>query len=264
MPELAEVDYYRKQWDAGLGSPVTHVHLNGEKRIFRGTDTEALAEALIARRLRGSESRGKQMLFCFSGHCWLGLHLGMTGKLSTGPADYIPAKHDHLVLFQRKRALIFNDMRQFGRVLFARTPEAPPWWRDLPPDAASPGFTRELMDRFLDRHRKLAIKPALLLQDGFPGVGNWMADEILWRAGIAPHRPCSTLGDAERQRLHKETRFVARQALAKIGPDFADPPRTWLFHQRWTRTGICPKHKTPLQRAAIGGRTTAWCPACQA
>ncbi len=34
MPELAEVEYFRKRWDAGIGEKIVAVHLHGEKRIF--------------------------------------------------------------------------------------------------------------------------------------------------------------------------------------------------------------------------------------
>jgi formamidopyrimidine-DNA glycosylase len=119
------------------------------------------------------------------------------------------------------------------------------------------------MKQFLDRHGRLPIKASLLLQKGFPGIGNWMADEILWRAGIAPRKPTARLKPAELQSLWKEVRYVARVALEKIGKDFGDPPKGWLFHERWNGKGRCPIHKTPLKRETIGGRTTAWCSKCQ-
>ena len=263
MPELAEVAYYRKQWDSGLGSKILRVHLHPGKRVFRGADAEALASTLPGKLLRQSASRGKQMLFTFSANCWLGIHLGMTGRLSTAPPNYRPDKHDHLVLFQSKRALVFNDMRQFGRIQFLHSPAPPPWWTDLPPDPTSPAFTRVRMEQFLARRRKLPIKPILLLQEGFPGIGNWMADEILWRAGIKPRRTAHSLAAPERKRLYQQTRFVARAAVATIGKNFNDPPKTWLIHQRWTNKGVCPKHKTPLRRETIAARTSAWCPKCQ-
>lgn len=262
VPELAEVEFYRTQWNPGLGEKIARVHLHSEKRVFRGTDT-ALLRKLAGERLESSESSGKQMLFRFSHHYWLGIHLGMTGKLSAAPADHQPGKHDHLVLFQKKRTLIFNDARQFGRVLIHRGPEAPEWWSRIGAAVTSDAFTLKRMDAFLVRRSRLAIKAALLVQEGFPGVGNWMADEILWRAGIAPGRLCSTLKAVEQKALWREVRFVSREALKKIGKDFGDPPANWLFHERWKRGGHCPKHKTPLRKDTIGGRTTAWCPKCQ-
>lgn len=263
MPELAEVDYYRKLWDPGIGSNINRVALHADKRIFRGTDTAALGRLLIRKKLVASESGGKQMLFRFTGDLWLGLHLGMTGELSVGSADHKPEKHDHLVLYQNERSLIFNDLRQFGRVKFHHGKDAPDWWSELAPAIASDAFSRAFMTDFLKRHPKLPIKPSLLLQDGFAGVGNWMADEILWRARISPHRLNSKLGPATLQSLYQEVRYVCRVALEKIGPDFSDPPAGWLFHERWKRSGHCPKHHTPLKRETIRGRTAAWCPRCQ-
>lgn len=262
MPELAEVDYYRRQWDPGLGSKILRVHFNGEKRPFRGNDL-ALFPKLAGQKLITSESAGKQMLFRFTKDFWLGLHLGMTGKLSVAAASHAPAKHDHLVLYQRERALIFNDARQFGRVLIHQSKDAPPWWASIAPAVTSRAFTSGAMADFLVRHGRLPLKAALLHQKGFPGIGNWMADEILWRAGLSPKRLSNELKAAELARLHKEVRFVAREALLKIGKDFGDPPKGWLFHQRWSAKGTCPKHKVPLRRETIGGRTTAWCPRCQ-
>src|SRR5881394_4011507 len=125
MPELAEVESYRRKWNAGIGDRITRVHLHAEKRLFRGTDTKGIERDLPGKNLVGSESRGKQMLFQFSGNLWVGIHLGMTGNLSIGDPNYAPEKHDHFVLFQKKRALIFNDMRQFGRVLFHKGKEGP-------------------------------------------------------------------------------------------------------------------------------------------
>ncbi len=263
MPELAEVDYYRKQWDVGIGGAITRWPLHEEKRVFRGADVGAMKNLLRRKTLLGSESGGKQMLFRFSGDLWLGMHLGMTGRMSVGASDHKPGKHDHLVLYQEERSLIFNDLRQFGRVKFHHGPDVPEWWSNLGPAIASKAFNLEFMTEFLRRHPKLPIKATLLLQDGFPGVGNWMADEILWRAHISPHRLNSTLSASTIQSLYTQVRFVCRTALAKIGQDFSDPPAGWLFHERWKRAGSCPKHKTPLKRETIRGRTAAWCPSCQ-
>jgi formamidopyrimidine-DNA glycosylase len=101
------------------------------------------------------------------------------------------------------------------------------------------------------------------MQSGFSGIGNWMADEILWRANVHPARSARSVGQAERGALLRETKFVARRSLETLGRDYSDPPARWLIHQRWKPGGICPRHHTALRRATIGGRTTAWCPRCQ-
>ncbi len=263
MPELAEVEYYRKQWDAGLGARVIAVQLHARKRIFRGSDTRKLVQVLTEARLLRSMTRGKQMLFVFSGDGWLGLHLGMSGALRTEAAGFRPAKHDHLVLQQAKQALVFRDPRLFGRVKFRHGKYEPEWWSAAASEISSAAFSAGFVSGFLRRHSRAPIKAVLLLQSGFPGIGNWMADEILWRARIAPASRSGELTAAQQTALRRATRFVSREALRIIGSDFADPPKTWLIHQRWKPSGICPRHQTPLERATIGGRTTAWCAQCQ-
>src|SRR5689334_16265592 len=140
MPELAEVEFFRRRWDVGIGQPITRVHINAKKRVARGVDAAAMQRALVGAKFLKSEGHGKRMLFRFSGDAWLGIHLGMTGKLTAEPADFTPAKHDHLVLFQEKRALVFHDPRQFGRIQFHQGKDAPTWWSDLPPQPQDAAF----------------------------------------------------------------------------------------------------------------------------
>ncbi len=263
MPELAEVEYYRKRWDPGLGDRIVSVQLHGEKRIFRGSDVKALQRQLVRQKFLGSTARGKQMLFTFSGNNWLGLHLGMTGQLRVEERHFAPAKHDHLVLVQGQRSLVFRDARLFGRVRFHHGPTEPDWWHGENPELSDRRFNAAFLDDFLRRHARAPIKAVLLLQNGFPGIGNWMADEILWRARISPRLSAGQLTETQRRSLLRETRFVARASLRIIGRDFSDPPKSWLIHQRWKKGGHCPRDGKSLQRATIGGRTTAWCPQCQ-
>ena len=263
MPELAEVEYFRRKWNDGLGHKILKIKIHPKKRIFRGTDTRRLVEHLTGAKLLRSIARGKRMLFEFSDDSFLGLHLGMTGKMRIEDAGFHPEKHDHLILEQGARALVFRDSRQFGRVRFHHGKSNPDWWRTDIPEINERGFDQKFVDDFLRRHQKAPIKAVLLMQNGFSGIGNWMADEILWRAKIHPGTRCAKLTRKNRAALLKETKFVAHESLRTLGKDFSDPPETWLIHQRWKPGGVCPKHKTKLRRATIGGRTTAWCPKCQ-
>jgi formamidopyrimidine-DNA glycosylase len=263
MPELAEVEFFRKQWDCGLGQKIIAVQLHPRKRIFRGTNKRKIVDQLVGRHFLRSFARGKQALFKFSAGNWIGIHLGMSGKLRTEPAGFRPEKHDHFVLQQLQQALVLRDARLFGRVRFHHGRSEPEWWRAGGPDISSDKFDRRFLNAFLDRHARAPIKAIVLMQNGFAGIGNWMADEILWRAKIAPSVLAGALSAAQRARLLRETRFVASESLRIIGPDFSDPPADWLIHQKWKRKGVCPRHRSSLRHETIGGRTTAWCPRCQ-
>ena len=56
MPELAEVEYFRKQWNPGLGKRIDGVLIHPKARIFRGTDTTALVRSLTGATLERSEA----------------------------------------------------------------------------------------------------------------------------------------------------------------------------------------------------------------
>lgn len=264
MPELAEVEYYRKRWSPALGQFVVRVRLHSEKRIFRGADTGALVSGLKDARFHKALRHGKQMCFRFDDRYWLGVHLGMTGKLRLSTTGEPKQPHDHLVIeMQAGDSLIFSDPRLFGRIQYGNTSEVPIWWRDLPPELLSDGFTLETMSQVLTRRSRAPIKAVLLLQAFFPGIGNWMADEILWRARIHPATPAGSLSAFKRRALYARIREVCSDALAVIGNDWQRPPDAWLFNHRWRDGGRCPKTGAALQRATVGGRTTCWSPKWQ-
>ena len=272
MPELAEVEYYRKRWHlAAAGERVVEVLTHDKKKLLRELDLPAFRRALTGSTFESSAAAAKQMLFRFGGNVWVGIHLGMSGELSVAPADYSPGKHDHLVLRMERHALVFNDPRMFGRVDFHVGETAPRWWSRIAPAILSDDFTADAVATFLARRRRAPIKAVLLMQERFPGVGNWMADEILWRAAIHPARLAGSLTPVEVRTLWRECRTVCRQALDAIAgrgdklPDDLNVgiPRTWLFKHRWRKGGRCPKTGKPLAHAVIGGRTTCWSPARQ-
>ncbi|MBI5691254.1 MAG: Fpg/Nei family DNA glycosylase [Verrucomicrobia bacterium] len=272
MPELAEVEFYRKRWaQVATGARILRIATHDGRRVFRGTDVPALRRALTGATLVSSHAAAKQMLFCFRGGGWLGLHLGMSGELFVAPPTHEPGRHDHLVLYLRESALVFRDPRMFGRVLFHSGREAPTWWTQLAPPILSAAFTLEEVAAYLRRRARAPLKAVLLQQERFPGIGNWMADEILWRAALHPARPAASLSPAETRRLWRECRRVCQLALNCIaGRGQSLPadlnvgiPRSWLFLHRWQEGGRCPRTGCRLARATIGGRTTCWSPARQ-
>lgn len=272
MPELAEVEYYRKVWNPGLEKKVRQVYLNPHARNFRDCNTLILKQHLKGRVLRSSAAKGKHLLFHFSGNNWLGIHLGMSGKLCRTCIDkdrkdtqsvFKQDKHDHFVLLQSRHVLIFNDSRMFGRICFHHGKEAPEWWRNMPPALSSNNFDRAALKAYLTRRRRSTIKGVLLAQERFPGLGNWMADEILWRARIQPHCHAAQIEGDKLKDLFYAIKEVCRDALNVIGKDWSNPPESWLFNHRWGNKGRCPKTNKLLKRETVSGRTTCWSPAWQ-
>ncbi len=95
-------------------------------------------------------------------------------------------------------------------------------------------------------------------QSVIAGVGNLLADETLWRAGLSPVRPAGELSEEELDRLRRELRAATRRAIRRGGVHTGD-----LIPARGGG-GDCPRCGAALERQSVGGRTTYWCPAGQA
>ena len=278
MPELAEVELARRIWSPALGQTVVSVHTHPKTRVFRDTPAVAIESALQGAKLIDSQSHGKRLLFTFQKKTEihpLEVHLGMSGRLAVAGSEHETHKHDHLLIRFPDRTLIYNDYRQFGRAHLHDNPDP---WASLPPEVLDRRFTPRYVQQLLKKRPRTSLKALILDQSCFPGIGNWMADEICWRMGLHPATPTGQLDAAS---LRKETQFVTRGALRHVADKneglLADPsqgfaaggyvsqvpPKSWLFQHRWQKGGHCPRCQSELDRATIATRTTAWCPQCQ-
>jgi formamidopyrimidine-DNA glycosylase len=100
----------------------------------------------------------------------------------------------------------------------------------------------------------VALKARLLDQHRIAGIGNLLADEALWRAGLDPGRASASLSAAELRRLHRHLRATVEELTWRGGSHTGDS-----FAAR-RPGGRCPRDGRAMQRATIGGRTTWWCP----
>jgi formamidopyrimidine-DNA glycosylase len=101
------------------------------------------------------------------------------------------------------------------------------------------------------------IKARLLDQSVVAGIGNLLADEILWRARLSPCRVAGSLSVEELDRLRRELRAAVRSAIRLGGA------HTGSVIAERRPGGVCPRCGAPMARGVVGGRTTYWCPACQ-
>ena len=153
------------------------------------------------------------------------------------------------------------DGRRLGRIRLRQDPATEPPIAGLGFDALRglPGAARF---RELARERAAPVKALLLDQSFAAGVGNWIADEVLYQARIAPRRPARSLSDPELDRLRARLRSVVRVAVGARA-DSDRYPRAWLFHRRWgSRPGVTVRGDI-IRRETVAGRTAAWVPAVQ-
>jgi formamidopyrimidine-DNA glycosylase len=159
-------------------------------------------------------------------------------------------------------ALAVADGRRLGRIRLRHDPRREPPISLLGFDALLElPSTRDFAA--LVRARSAPIKALLLDQSFAAGVGNWIADEVLYQARIDPRRPARSLSDEEVRRLRTKLRSVVGTAV-RLRSDSDRYPRAWLFHRRWGRNAAAVTARGErIRHDTIGGRTTAWVPAVQ-
>lgn len=289
MPELAEVEFMRRKWEPALGGSVEAVEADYRKQVFRGLDAGIIEKKLNGMIFVEALRHGKQLCFRFSDDVWLGVHLGMTGVLKFSPISHENSeagsaepkgrkyskvdegeganeagRYCCLKIKTTKGVLTFHDSRLFGRIQIHRGQFPPDWWQPDIPEPHVEAFTTERLRTILQRHGRTPIKALLLDQSYFPGIGNWMADEVLWRARIHPAEKAGKLADTEvLAELKQRLKEVCEDALRVIAPDWGTPPDEWLFNHRWEEGGVCPVSGGKLVREKIGGRTACYSPALQ-
>ncbi|KAK0246386.1 AtMMH-1 [Armillaria nabsnona] len=159
--------------------------------------------------------------------------------------------------------LAFLDARRLGRIRLCSSPTKEPPISEL-------GFDPILSMPSLEEFLKLVVKrscpiKALLLDQSFSaGVGNWVADEILYHAHIHPEQRCNTLTEEQVTRLREKMVYVCETAV-EANADDTKFPDNWLFKHRWgkgkkaTHNMVLPSGEpATIKWITVGGRTSAF------
>ncbi len=255
MPELPDVEAYRRFFrEHATRRRIVRVVVT-EPSILRNASPEALDRILRGRRFGEPSRRGKWLL-CRAGGPVLLLHFGMTGDLVWSADERERHRHDRLILELDRGELRFRDVRKLGGAWLAHDEEeVTRLIGHLGPDALEIG-AREFSERLA--RRRGGVKAVLMDQRFVAGVGNLVADEVLWQARIHPKRRVEDLDPGARDDLYRALRRVLRAWTAGRGRG-----PTWLIHVRGEPGARCPRCRTGLGRIVAAGRTTYVCPTCQ-
>jgi formamidopyrimidine-DNA glycosylase len=280
MPELPEVETVcRVIRDSLQGQRIAHVEVVPDAIVFGDFTPRAIQKALLGRTVQAVGRRGKFFWLTLSGEgpTVFG-HLGMSGWIREvglegtrlhghGKAPFEDAQGRprflKLGIATRKgRGIVLTDPRRLGRVWLGPDAEHDRRVKRLGPDAFDELPSAKALLALFAR-RKIPIKAVLLDQGALAGIGNWIADEVLYQSRIAPKRAAASLTEAEVAALRRAIVSVLARAV-RVGADHKRFPKSWLFEHRWGgRRGAPQIGGQRIVREEVGGRTTAWVPTRQ-
>lgn len=263
MPELAEVETWRQlAHRTAVGQRIEAVTTWEDEIIYDRNTTAEVVEGLTGATLTGTERQGKHFWFLFDRPGHLYVHFGMSGSLWALTAEEERPSHAKIELqLENGDRLVYRNMRRIGRLRWLQDVRAVEPVLSLGPDPFDPAFTKAFVAEKLAK-RKSHIKATLLNQSIFAGVGNWIADEVLYQAGISPFRRCNELSEKDVQNLYRILLRILKKAV-EVEADDSRFPKNWLFHYRWGKKAEKTAKGETIQFDTIGGRTAAWVPAKQ-
>ena len=276
MPELPELERGRQiAADVAVGRSIERVRCADDRIVIEGVAPRTLARTLTGRRVVEVHRHGKQLWFELDQPPMPLFHYGMTGAfhvpggehldLESGidPGDAWPPRFWKIQIeFDDGGALAMTSARRLGRIrLREDPPNEPPLNRlGFDPLLHMPSPTE--FARLL-AGRRGTLKGLLLNQSFAAGVGNWIADEVLYQSHLDPRRSVDSLDEHEVRAMHRCLSRIIRTAV-DANANKRRFPRTWLFHARWGRD---PEATTSdgesIEHLTVAGRTTAWVPTRQ-
>ena len=278
MPELPEVERARRLLQrVAAGRSIKRVKCADDPIVFEGVSAAKIRRALTGRTVVAAHRRGKHIYLELDTRPWPVFHFGMTGgfrtpeeaalKLASSPKKNVddgwPPRFTKIHLFLDDGGqLVMTNARRLGRI---RLREDPLGEKPLSKLGFDPLLDLPTPARFIEmlRRRKTQLKPLLLDQSFAAGVGNWIADEVLYQAKLDPRRRANSLSVEEAKRVRGKLKSIIEKAVA-VDADKKRFPRTWLFHRRWGKqNGALTARGEKIEHITLGGRTTAWVPEVQ-
>jgi formamidopyrimidine-DNA glycosylase len=277
MPELPEVETVR----LGLNQTTLGREIQGGEVLLTRTiaypeDSTKFLSELKNLAFADWQRRGKYLLAKLTDHSWLGVHLRMTGSLLWCDQSDRIHKHTRVRIFLAKgKELRFNDQRTFGQMWLVPPQIAPEQvitgLQKLGVEPFAPDFTPEYLAKKLQKSER-PIKNALLDQTIVAGIGNIYADESLFLSKIHPQSKAKDLNLAQLALLHAAIIKVLADGIAQGGTTFSNfqdvagakgnyIDSAWVFRRTGQACKVCG---TTIDRIKLAGRSSHFCPNCQA
>ncbi|CDO98175.1 unnamed protein product [Coffea canephora] len=276
MPELPEVEAARRAIEEHcLGKKIVKSIIADDSKVVDGVSHKDFEASLNGKTIVAAHRKGKNMWLQLNSPPFPSFQFGMTGAIyikgvavtkykrsSVKDTDEWPSKYSKFfVELNDGLEVSFTDKRRFARVRLLDNPVAVPPISELGPDALLEPMAVDEFHKLLSK-KNLGIK-ALLLDQGFiSGIGNWVADEVLYQAKIHPLQSASSMSIEVCGTLLNCINEVIGKAI-EVGADSNQFPSNWIFHFREKKPGKAFVDGKKIEFINAGGRTTAYVPELQ-
>ncbi|XP_023523305.1 formamidopyrimidine-DNA glycosylase isoform X2 [Cucurbita pepo subsp. pepo] len=275
MPELPEVEAARRAIEEHcVGKVIKKALIADDSKVIDGISPSDFEASLLGKTILSAHRKGKHMWLRLDSPPFPTFHFGMAGAIYikgvavtnykrsvVNEDDEWPSKYSKFfVELDDGVDLSFTDKRRFAKVCLLKDPASVPPISKLGPDALLEPMA---LDDFIESlgKKKLAIKTLLLDQSYISGIGNWIADEVLYQARIHPNQSAATLSKESCAALHKSIQEVLKRAV-DVDAESNNFPEEWLFHFRWGKKPGKVNGKE-IHFITTGGRTSAFVPELQ-
>jgi len=271
MPELNDVEIARRKLERCCkGKTITSVSTQPDALVFT-VDTTKFEKKLTNRKVLQVRRKGKYLWLELDKPPFPTFHFGMTGKFEVKPKEdkekfkWPPEYWKCTLTLNTGIELAYTNVRRLGRIGLYKDPlkEGP-----ISKLGDDPLFNMPSLEKFRDRlsMHKAEIKALLLDQTFLAGVGNWIADEVLYQAHIHPKVLANQISPAESLKLYEKIKYIVTTSV-ELDDKEESYPVDWLVHYRWTKAkkSIIPTMPdgNTIEFVKSGGRTSAIVPVVQ-
>nr|XP_016507218.1 PREDICTED: formamidopyrimidine-DNA glycosylase-like isoform X3 [Nicotiana tabacum] len=246
MPELPEVEAARRAIeDHCVGKKIVKAIIADDPKVIDGVSLDDFRASLEGKTIVAANRKGKNMWIELDSPPFPTFQFGMAGAIyikgvavtkykrsAVKDDDEWPSKYSKVFLeLDDGLELSFTDKRRFARVRSLKNPVSVPPISELGPDALLEPMTVDEFYKAFSK-KKIGVKALLLDQSFISGIGNWIADEVLYQARIHPMQTASSISKEDCATLLKCIYEVTEFAV-EVDADCSRFPSEWLFHYRW-------------------------------
>lgn len=259
MPELPEVEIMARNLHRWTGGQVVQEIVVADPRVVAGGQPCDAVGCTVRRVWR----RAKYAVVDLAPGGHIIFHFRMTGKV----VRRRPEQRARMWLRAGTEEVSFEDARCLGQMWFVPSEGLDEFFstRDIGPE---PWPERRDGPWWAARLAGLrgALKPSLMRQERVAGVGNILASEACFRAGVHPARLVPTLSGAEWTRVADAVHQTIEHTLSAESGDeivYVNQGGEGSFSVYGHQGRPCDACGAVIERIVQAGRATFFCPGCQ-